>query len=69
MKILNKNSMIDLKNRDEKKEKIYHPAKKKEYAQAESAIKLVSYRERYNKEYMELKERLKEKIWIIKIAN
>ena len=34
----------------------------KEYAQAESALKLVSYRERYNKEYMELKERLKEKI-------
>lgn len=28
MKILNKNSMIDLKNRDEKKEAKFHPAKK-----------------------------------------
>ncbi len=34
----------------------------KEYAQAESALKLVSYRERYNKDYLELEERLREKI-------
>ena len=34
----------------------------KEYAQAESALKLVSYREKYNNDYMELKERLREKI-------
>lgn len=34
----------------------------KEYAQAESALKLVSYRERYNKDYLELEERLRERI-------
>lgn len=34
----------------------------KEYAQTESAMKLVSYRERYSKDYLELEERLKGRI-------
>lgn len=34
----------------------------KEYSHAESALKLVSYRERYNKDYLELEERLRKKI-------
>ena len=34
----------------------------KEYSQAESALKLVSYRERYNKEYLDLEERLRKRI-------
>ena len=34
----------------------------KEYSQAESALKLVSYRERYNKDYLDLEERLRERI-------
>lgn len=34
----------------------------KEYSQAESALKLVSYRERYSKDYLDLEERLREKI-------
>lgn len=33
-----------------------------EYADAESTLKLISYRERYNKDYLELEERLREKI-------
>ncbi len=34
----------------------------KEYSQTESALKLVSYREKYNKDYLELEERLRGKI-------
>lgn len=34
----------------------------KEYSQAESALKLVSYKERYNKDYLELEERLRKRI-------
>ena len=56
MKILNKNSMIDLKNRDEKKEKIYHPAKKcsvcgmpyvENHMLSESLIKILGDKIRY----------------------
>ena len=34
----------------------------KEYSQAESAMKLVSYKERYNKDYLDLEERLRKRI-------
>ena len=56
MKILNKNSMIDLKNRDEKKEVKFHPAKKcsicgmpyvENHMLSESLIKILGDKIRY----------------------